>query len=107
MQTVRLKRDMLVEATHRSEGEVIRVADARAADLIRGGHAEKADGVDAVEVDHPLADAITPMPPDGVNASALDAALPTVADNPGLVALETASRSGAPRRAAKISGKAD
>ncbi len=109
MQKICLKQALLVESTHYKEGDVLYVADSRAGDLIRGGHAEKAD--EATEVanpnHNPLADAIQPEPPGGANASPIDAALPTVADNPGLIALETASKSGAPRRAAKVSGRAD
>ena len=109
MQTIRLKQALLVDTTHHAEGDFVRLPDARAAELVRGGFAEKADDVAEVANPghNPLADAITPMPPDGVNASPEDAALPTVADNPGLIALETAAKSGAPRRAAKVTGRAD
>lgn len=108
MQTIRLKQAMLIETTHHKEGDVVRLADGRAAALIHGGFAEKADGGEIANPDHnPLADAIEPAPPGGANASPEDAILPTVEDNPGLQALETAAKSGAPRRAAKITGKAD
>ena len=108
MKTVKLKQSLLIDLTTHNAGDVVRVPDLRADDLIRGGFAEEAEATEVANPGHnPLADAIEPYPPGGADASPVDAALPVVSDNPGLIALETAAKSGAPRRAAKVSGKAD
>ncbi len=48
MQTIRLKQALLIDTQHHKAGDVVRLADSRAADLVRGGFAEKADGVTEV-----------------------------------------------------------
>ena len=99
MQNIKVKCDMLIDSTNHEAGAIVSVTDVRAADLVRQGFAEKVDGGAPA-----LLDAISPIPPLGVD----EPTTPTViADNPGLIALETASKNGAPRRAAKLSGKAE
>ena len=108
MKTVRLKRSILIDSHNYAAGDVVKLADVRAAGFIAKGYAEAADeGTEVKNKDfNPLVDAITPYPPDGVNRSPVDAALPTVEHNPGLIALENADKKeGNVRKAAKILAK--
>ena len=108
MKTVRLKREVLIDSHNHAVGDVVKLADVRAAAFIKKGYAEAADeGTEVKNKDfNPLVDAITPLPPDGVNASPQDAIVPTVENSHGLMALENADKkAGNVRKAAKILAK--
>ena len=99
MKNIKINCEMLIDSTNHEAGSVVSVTDVRAADLVRQGFATK-EGDSAPQV----IDAISPVPQDGVN----EPPTPTVvADNPGLTTLEIATKNGAPRKAAKLSGKAE
>ena len=100
MQKIKINQEMLIDATNHEAGAVVAVTAVRAADLVRQGFATKVEGGDSAP---DVIEAISPVPPDGVN----EPPTPTVIEhNPGLVTLETASKSASPRKAAKLSGRA-
>ena len=107
MKTIKLNIPLLVGDKHHEKGDVVLVVDSIADQLIRRGDAEKADGAEAVNADaNKLKDAVDPLVPNADPYHAANALGLVTEEHPGLVALETAAKSGAPRRAAKVIGKA-
>lgn len=101
MKPVKLTVPLLIEDAHRDAGDVVLLSDERAAELVKLGHAEHADGDRVANPGtNPLMDAIHPEPPEGIVPNPADSTAPNVEDNPGLKQLAAATR--ARSRAARV-----
>lgn len=89
MTTVKLtcEHPLLIGDAHYEPGDLVLLTDERAAALVKGGFAEKADGTPKNKDQSLVADCIVPEPPGGAIVNPSNALAPNVADNPGLKTL--------------------